>query len=428
MKLGIAAQYINTRSDIREFIVELSKRHVIVLFLNAGDLGFKKYFSDEVEIRQIKTAIKGSLRNIVMVFLFNLFGRIPKSRQNYFMTEQFKYSNASVKNIKYYLNYILFKLSRFTPKWLSYDRYLKMLAYSQSTGISDIDKFLLFTPIYNDHLLAQLIDEDKKISVYVYSWDHPCKMKCFSKKVDRYFVWNAGLKDDLLELQNIEPEKIEIWGSTQLTYIASYKEMDCKLKENKYPFKYFYFGCATGYKKLVKEEVSFIADIAGILKEFPEYRLLVRPYPFLALWELYDSLKQYENVVFETYDKVSKDKINGLERTIFDKLNTIAHAEAFIHIGTTMGFEAAYFNKPVCMINYVDGKMRHVHDFIHQYQNDKYLCAAHYKNVIKDKVQLREVIAGIASGRDFTAYNETIAGTTPALSMVDYIERNYNSL
>ena len=80
---------------------------------------------------------------------------------------------------------------------------------------------IFFTEISNDYLLARCIYEQIKTSVYVYSWDHPFKQTKFSNKIN-YKTWSQSTKNDLVDLQKIDPNNIQILGSSQFGYIYDF--------------------------------------------------------------------------------------------------------------------------------------------------------------------------------------------------------------
>ena len=410
-KLGIVAQYLHTRNDIREVIQRLAKMHHVVLYLRPTDLHTAP---EGVEVRPI-TARKRTFRNEVLSRLFYLFGKIPRSRQNYFIVEHFKIGNTKTYRLFKIEKKILLFLSRFTPRWMSYDQYLNRLDYEDTTPVADVDRFFCFTEIYDDHFFRHLVDAGKPIAVFVYSWDHPCKMVRFSERVRQYLVWNEGLREDMIGLQGIDAGKVRVVGASQLSYIAEFKAREAQ-SQPPFSFEYFYFGCATGTPKLVKQEVQIIGQLAAVLLDvFPAMKLVVRPYPFLSAWHLYDPLRKYPNVYFDDAYRTSPAALALTREQIEEKFIKINFARAFLHIGTTMGYEATYFDTPVLQINFpvsVRGPLS-LHGFIHQYQNDKYLLLRQFPNVINSAEDFRRKLPDIVGrAADFTAYNAHIARQT----------------
>lgn len=420
-KIGIVAQYLNSRHDVREFINTLARYHEVVVFLRPHDKQLSSLLADKIEVRTIDAKIDKSIWNNVLIILYKLFGKLPVSEHNYFITEFFKLNNVRLSKSYRMKETFLLNLSKFTPKFISYDGYLKALHYKRSTKVDDVDEFLCFTQIYDDLFFAHVLETGKRTKVYVYSWDHPCKMKTFSNRVSEYLVWNKGLKEDLIALQFIEAQKIRIFGATQLTYIHDFLE-DSKPYNRYYPFEYIYFACATGYPKLVKQEVAVIEKTAAYLATaFPELKLVVRTYPFFGAEEHYASFKNYTNIVVDDYKSRFDPEKEPLE-VIKDKLMKISTAKGVIHLGTTFGLEAAYFNSPVILADMVS-EYQELHEFVHQYQNDKYLHLK-YSNIPQTFDSYEKALqAIIEQDQKMLLYNKEVASTTDLYSMDSLAQR-----
>lgn len=419
-KIGVLAQYLDTRHDVREFINTLTTRYDVVVYLRTNDQHFKKLLNSKVEVRPIRVQIRRSISNHILIFFYRLFGILPSSEQNYFITEFFKLNNSKLSAWKRFRESIGLHISRFTPKVMSYDGYLKSLRYATHTDIHDVDEFLCFTQIYDDLFFAYLLDSGKKVSVYVYSWDHPCKMKTFSKRVDSYLVWNKGLKEDVINLQGIPAKKVTVLGSTQLTYIYEFIHSN-KAERRYYDFPYVYFACATGYPTLVQQEVSIIKKTAEYLDEkHPNLKLVVRTYPFFGAENYYEPLLHLKNVVIDDY-KIRFDSQQQAIELMEDKLMKIAQAQAIIHFGTTFGLEAAYFNHPVVLADFVQ-EHAELNQFVHQYQNDKYLNLG-YPNICKTWQEFTTVLDAI-NKQDIKLmdYNSEVSKQTGLLSMTELVQ------
>ncbi len=424
-KLGIVANYLDSRNDLRDFIQELSKRFEVIVFVKPAQMSVAEILP-EVEFRPIKTKVSKSIWNLFLHYWYRIFGKLPKSKSNYFITE--KIANSHPNLSKWKRNDLEFTLwlSRFMPKLMSYDGYLNSLRYAKGTKIDDIDKFLCFTHIYDDFLYAQLLKSGKKVFTYVYSWDHPCKLKTFSKRPHKYFVWNEGLKNDLIELQDIPANKVEVIGSTQLAYIEKYLAEKPKSATPDYP--YIYFGCALGYPIMVKEEVKYIRQLSSALQQInSEVKILVRPYPFLSLWDIYKELETLDNVIIEEYQRSDKQ---GLEEdAINQKFAMLQNAKAFVHIGTTLGMECAYFDTPVLLINYGTEKRSSptMQAIIDQYHNTKYLTLDQHPNIINQESEWIKALKEL-DDKKYHSYNRDVSGQTALKSFEQIAEETTNSI
>lgn len=407
MKIGILANYISTRRDILTFCHSLGEHVSPILFLRTDAPIPGSLDRSKIEVRSYHLSSAGILVrvwNVVWLYMFLLFGVKPKSINNYVITESFKFSE--IQNVLY-RNYRMFilKLSRYTPQWITYDRYLSLLKRDVSVDLSGIDCFVITSEVYDDYLFYKMLNQSVPKIMYVYSWDHPCKMMRFSKKINYYLVWNEGLKQDLRELQFIPDDNIFVWGATQFSEIYNYLQTGPPARTVSYPFPYFYFVCATGKRDLVKAEVELVARTARCLEEIaPLARLVVRRYPFWKKSTLYNPLTIYKNVVIE--DDSSNNSLQ--------KYASAEQAIGLVHIGTTLGLEICYFKTPSLFLAFEDVPTQ-LSGFIHQYQNDKYLNRKMHANVLHDERELKQVFKACLSSNDrnrLLGYNSEVSGST----------------
>ncbi|MFN8345457.1 MAG: hypothetical protein U0X91_10660 [Spirosomataceae bacterium] len=389
MKIGFVVSFFDFRNDVRRVIAEITKQHETVIFGRPENRDeILRHLPEGVEFRLIHEK-KGGIWNSFWLKLYILFKRIPKSRHNFFLMELFKASLATDPNVLK-RNHTILKWVQRLPKVISYDFYLNRLQYQGATDLTGIDQFVCFTAIADDFLMARLLREKHSVKVYVYSWDHACKHVCFSKRA-RYLCWNERIREDIIELQPVEPSNVKVVGAGQFAYIDEFRRVRPPLPRT-YPFRYIYLGCAIGVIDLVREEVQVAMSVARVLaKTRPDLTLVVRPYPVQGNWELYADLRKFTNVVmddgFKTLDLSVKDG------HILEKFEKISHAEAFFHLGTTMGLEACFTDTPSFMIDYgytsKDGLS--LYSFIHQYQNDRHLIDLAPQNAIRSEEQLAAV-------------------------------------
>ncbi|MCF2446185.1 hypothetical protein L0657_19665 [Dyadobacter sp. CY345] len=400
MKIGVLAQYLDSRQDIVEVLRRLAVEHEIIVYTRQNDEGkFKKILGAEIQVIQIPD-FSGFKKALIILwqYLYLLFGQIPESRYNYYMTERIKLLNPDLKTAQQFITSFLLQMCKVTPDFLTYDHFLNglLLIKSHLKISAEIDVFLCFTEIYHDWMFAKIIKQNKPLCVYVYSWDHPCKMKTFSKRVN-YLVWNPGIKDDLILLQGIDRKKIHVWGATQFAYINGFFASD-EIFQHPPAINspYIYLGCATGYERLARQEIKYCGQIAAQLLEIlPQWKLVIRPYPFMKNAGVYDSLSQFSNVIL---DDVQSNQSNDSR---IEKFIKIRDAQVFFHFGTTMGYEAGYFDTPSFLIDFADSKKDKLLDgFVHQYQNDKYLNSGTGSNVIKNKEELSVVLRNISEKKD----------------------------
>jgi hypothetical protein len=317
MKIGFVVHFFDFRNDVRRLIIEVAKKHEVVLFVNQNQLDIiKNHQLANTTIRVIDEK-KISKKNKILELIFYFFKTIPKSKNNFFLMESFKIGNikdlTKQKKANKKLNMIM-KL----PKVISYDWLLNRLSLKKETFIQDIDRMIFFTEISNDYFLARCIKERKKINVYVYSWDHPYKHTRFSNQV-KYLTWSEDTKQDISKLQNIDIDRIEVLGSTQFAYIND--ALKIKSKKRTFDFKYIYYACAIGIDPLVPQEIKIINKIHSIIKNHDtNLKLVVRPYPVLNNWKLYDELRG-KDIIFDDY-YFTDDDYYKFDATLYKKIKT----------------------------------------------------------------------------------------------------------
>jgi len=427
MKIGFVVHFFDFRNDVRKIISLVSKDHEVVLFVRPEDEKvMTSVLREPLEIRLVEEK-KSGLKNRLWELLFRFFGQLPKSRSNYYLMEIFKINLIAKENRKKRAKRTL-EWSYRLPKILSYDFLLDQLSYQGKTKIDDIDRFVCFTEISDNYFFSRLIKENRPVSVYVYSWDHPCKHLRFSKKV-LHLVWNQGLKEDMIALQEFSAEQVKIIGASQFGYIDQFLQKANSYK-NPYPFKFIYFGCALGIPVLVPQELEVVKRVAKLMQKYvPDWKLVVRPYPVLKDWQPYDDLKQLSNVVLD--DGYRQPKANNLavsDEAVNEKMIKIHHAEAFLHLGTTLGLEAAFTETPSMLVDFDDlnqtNERLSLKNFIHQFQNDKYLNLNGFNNVLKSDTKFGQVLETLKAGKtSLLPYNQAVRNNMSVQSFEQFAER-----
>ena len=142
----------------------------------------------------------------------------------------------------------------------------------------------------------------------------------------------------------------------------------------------------------------------------PDWKLVLRPYPFHKNKNIYAPLRTLSNVFFDESTAPN------------DKFLNIKNAKAFLHFGTTMGYEAIYFDTPSYLLDIVDQKKDTLlHGFVHQYQNDKYLNTTD-SMVLKNEKELINFFENLAQEKTEFHSNPKIMTATPILSLAHLAE------
>lgn len=395
MKLGIMLYFFDFRNDIRRLLVELNNYYQIVIFVRKEhEETVKAHIPENMEYRIINER-KAGIYTPILEKVYFLLRKLPKSRQNYYLMEEFKKGNIENLKIRKKANFLL-TLHRWLPHIISYDLYLKLIAVSKKTQIDDITTFLCLTEIYDDHLFSRIIKEHKNNFIYVYSWDHAFKHTRFSKKAE-YLVWSESIKDDLINIQQINSNKIHVTGSTQLSYLFNLKN---NIKESTFPKPYYYYGCGIGILSLIDKEIALVQKISEAIKRINKNAVLVvRPYPNNKNWEKYKILNNYTNIILD--DNFRQKDLSVSDSDIYQKFQNISGALAFFHIGTTLGLEVCHTNCPSFIINIEadNHKRLNVFNFVNQYQNKKYLIDQSESNTINSVEDLEKAISNTTNAR-----------------------------
>lgn len=422
MKIGFVVHFFDFRNDVRRVIEEVSLEHEVILFVRKDDLHLvEALVSGTVALRVVEEKVN-SLKNRLWDQLFRFFGKLPRSVQNFYLMEYFKISLDGRANVRAKA-YRLLALAMKLPKIITYDHYLKNISFSGRTRIDDIDQFICFTDISDSYLFARLLCEPKPVKVYVYSWDHPCKQVRFSRKAT-YLVWHQGIQQDMVELQNTPAVQVKVIGASQFCYIYDFLSKPTETWHNPYLFEYLYFGCAIGIPSLAQQEVQLIKSISQLmLRVESRFRLVVRPYPGLKDWSVYEPLKPLANVVLD--DEFRTVNMSVGEANIMEKYVKIHFAKAFVHLGTTMGLEACFTQTPSLILDFPEFKQGSgiltIANFVHQYQNDKYLMAHDFPNVVRSKQQFQEILALLdTSPERLCTYNQEVVRNIPLKSFPDF--------
>lgn len=304
-----------------------------------------------------------------------------------------------------YFNFFTYNISSFFPKIISYDFILDRLKSNNSNILNEIKKLLFISKINSDELLAIAIQNGIEVEAYIYSWDHPAKHKEFSKKI-KYIVWNNWVKNDLEILHKIPRNNIKIVGSTQFSYIKEF--LFNRPTKKKYNFEYLYFGCVAGIDRLVEEEVQTILSLARLILENSNLKLVVRPYPILKNWHLYDKLKKIENIYLDN-DYKKEENMSIDKKKIFEKLQCIQNSKGFLHMGTTLGLEACFLNVPSIITNFgykKSGIFINLNNVVNQSHNKQYMIQK-FPNYINDKIQFVNFLKNLQS-KKFLKLNQFV--------------------
>ena len=259
-------------------------------------------------------------------------------KQNYKIISLFKIER--MKGLKKIIAYVNLMIELVLGKFIHFDTFLKFT------------KFLHHKSPKSDHLFVTEISELKsyiksllngdQVHVYIYSWDHIYKSMFYSSWVAKYFVWNEEQATALSELHGISKDKIYVVGSTLFCDLHDYvkspvaKQKICKDGSRLTAL----FALSTGTKILQREELDYFEKI---LQLNPNIDFLLRLYPFFDTSNV-QRLLHYENFLGTDKKFFTRDYANGYGEERYHKYQIIDSCDYFLHFGTTLGVEAAFFN------------------------------------------------------------------------------------
>jgi len=417
--LGIVLKKEILKIDTIRFIDELKKQFEITFFI---DQEFEFYYSTRVKGVQFRFInSRGlSLRERFAKMLFRYFGFLPGALNNYKVVSYFALENIQNAYKRQWVERVALPLSILLPKFISYEWYLRRVFSVDESNLSGIDKFLFFTQIEDDYILARCLDLQLPVFIYLYSWDHACKLTRLPTSAN-YLVWNEGVKEDLAVLNKVQEHNIFPVGATQFIGLNDFISSDVVLPETTTRTIYFVFS--TLYEALIEQEIAFVTLVDRIISNnFLPIQILARTYPNRRNQKVYNSLESLKNVKLEYVQREALSEAEALTA----KYNSINNSEGLFHFGTTLGLEASFLSKPVFIIDFYDfidqhkiNKRMQLKDFVHQYQNDKYLLQNNNPNIIKSRIELEQIIVDLADGnlKPYMRYNKFVSNQFPLLSV-----------
>ncbi|MDB4483532.1 hypothetical protein N9061_00150 [bacterium] len=418
-KLGILVQYCDTRKDVPLLIKELSEFFEVVLFGSHSEL---KKVDLCLEKRTIQPR-KRNLHNRTLNVLYACFGSLPYSRKNF--ENWLRYRRRKIKSPSLrFRQSIIDWLRIHCGNLLKFDSYVRWLEGSDNAKINDIDFFLSLTDLCNVALVSEILSAKKTYLTYVYSWDHVAKQHQYLKHGTHYLTWHHGMTQDLIREHNICANRISVVGSSQMALVEpSIKR--AKDNPTSTPKDYVYYGASTGAPEFAEQEKLVIKFIAECLKKIsPSTTLLVRPYPFAIEMNLYGDLLQLQNVRIDNIS-ASDGSILFQQDSMEEKYGKIRDAKIFMHMGSTIGLEAAYFSTPTVMLAMEDfdygiapENPRHLPKLFDQPHIQNYLLSSSEPNIIRTEGQLLpRLLVMMKDPHKFLNYNKEFQNTLPLSSM-----------
>lgn len=246
-------------------------------------------------------------------------------------------------------------------------------------------------------------------ATFIFSWDNLPKATMVVE-TDTYFVWSEYMKEELLQYYPyIKAENIHITGTPQFESHYETDRLVAKetfFKQNDLDITRRYICYSGDDVTTCPDDPQYLDDVAAAVKQMNEegdaIGILFRRCP-VDFSDRFDSvLTQYKDIIVPVNPKWEKK--GGMWNTILPtpedvdlQMNTIAHTDMVINLGSSMVFDYAAHGKPCAYINY-DVKHKRIEDWsvkkIYNYIHFRSMPAKESviwldnKEEIKTKIQL----------------------------------------
>ena len=220
-------------------------------------------------------------------------------------------------------------------------------------------------------------------STFIFSWDNLPKATMVVE-TDHYFVWSEHMKKEILTYYpHINPDQVHISGSPQFEphfkkSLIKNRKVFCA-ENNLDPLKKFI--CFSGDDETTSpNDHLYLQDLASVVEELNQegsnFEILFRRCP-TDFTSRYDGvLKKHQLVITSLVPQwqqigTSWNAVLPTPNDLELQMNTIAHSEVVVNLGSSMVFDFAAFDKPCIFINYdkelenADWSVEKIYNFVH---------------------------------------------------------------
>jgi hypothetical protein len=195
-------------------------------------------------------------------------------------------------------------------------------------------------------------------ATFIFSWDNLTSQGRIVPPYDHYLVWNASLRDQLLDIYHfIRPEQVVVTGTPQFDYhfrreFFWSREEFCRHvhADPARPIVLY----TTGMANPMFGEPRIVEGIADIIRRMPGPRqpqLLVRVYPKDQTGR-FDELKQRRPDILFPPVPWEPAWLTPKHEDLYLLTNTLRHADVGVNAASTVSLELCMFGKPVINIGY----------------------------------------------------------------------------
>lgn len=365
-----------------------------VVFWNNTSFPLSGLGCNEIKIENAKThPLTDIYKNVKIQSELNL--NIKKTKDKVYDSYRFPYSYSNFKNsIKstlvklltlFYssetgLTSIRNKMNKEEGRTLYYFESLEVLKKEKPAMVFCTNQRISLA------IAPLLAAKDLKIptATFIFSWDNLPK-GTMVVETDYYFVWSKHMKDELLfYCPTIKDEQVFITGTPQFEPHFDKTKLisrEAFFTQNGLDLNKRYICYSGDDVTTCPDDAEYLQDVALAVRKLNKkgYSLgiIFRRCP-VDFSSRYDGvLAEYKDVIVAIAPKWERkgEMWNAILPTIEDlslQVNTIAHTEMVINLGSSMVFDYAAYNKPCAYINYdvcnkkmEDWSVRKIYNFVH---------------------------------------------------------------
>ncbi|WP_291128858.1 UDP-glycosyltransferase [Flavobacterium sp. UBA7682] len=336
---------------------------------NLSELGFKEICFQNAKVHPLTDILKKAQTQIEL----NL--SIKKSKDKVYDSYRFPFSyrdiKSSLKSVS--TNWLVFwnnsekGLKRIRKNIVKQERKTKLYFDSLETLEKEKPDFVFCTNQRMMLAIAPILaaqDLGIPTATFIFSWDNlPKATKII--ETDYYFVWSNHMKNELLYYYpHLKENQVFVTGTPQF---ETHTEKDLLLSKEAF-FKEYQLDLTKKYICFSGDDVTtspndptYLSDTAAAVAKLNQkghnLGIVFRRCP-VDFSNRYDAvLEQYKDIIVSVNPKWKKmgeawHDILPTKEDLMLQMNTIAHTEMVVNLGSSMVFDYVSFQKPCAYINY----------------------------------------------------------------------------
>jgi hypothetical protein len=398
-----------------------------VVYWNATPFALSEMGFNEIKIQHARphplTTIYKNARQQIELKL-----NIKKTKDKTYHSYRFPLSNKGLKNV---LKNLILKtvigfnssdkgLIRIRKKILERERGTVYYQQSLVTLKKEKPKLIFCTNQRHTSSIAPILAAQElgiPTATFIFSWDNLPKATMVLE-TDYYFVWSGYMKKELqFYYPYIKSEQVFITGTPQFeAYFDAGKKMSKEVffEKNGLDIEKKYICYSGDDVTTCPDDQQYLGDVAAAVKELNKkgqnLGIIFRRCP-VDFSKRYDTVLDKYSEIIIPLAPLWENKGNdwgAILPTIRDmelQINTIAHSEMVINLGSSMVFDFATNNKPCGFINYdVSDKVKkdwfveRIYKFIHFRSMPNKDCVFWLNSPDEIEVKIEEILCDTSKG------------------------------